>query len=74
MTSEVTIVMVGGVRYTLTLPTEQAQALVRSLTRPWAAQPGRPGGARPAEVHELNLADGARVRVNADYVVAVEVR
>ena len=66
MNSTVVVQLVGGLLYKIQLPTAQADALAALIERKWAGKPGRVGA--------LNLADGARVRINPEHVVAVEVR
>lgn len=65
MNSTVVIWVLTG-KYEITLPTSQADALVRVIRRSWSGRPGT--------LDELHLADGTRVTVNPVHVVAVEVR
>lgn len=66
MNSTVVVQMAGGLSYKITMSTVQAEALASGIVRKWAGKPG--------SVDALNLADGARVRINPEHVVAVEVR
>lgn len=58
--------MASGAEHELTLPTDQADALVEHIGRQWRAGAG--GG------HALHRADGTTVTINPLYVESVRVR